>query len=153
MVLSHSYYIHFSLNHFYFSNITIDFSMQLTYVFNKWSTSKTIELKKGERAFLLGINFTPSEIIHSPNSTETIPFNDQKSVEICDKCDQINDEESTPANKSEKMLKIYTNTLLFTYRKNFLPLLDDVKKDQLTKIYTSDSGWGCMIRAGQMIFA
>ncbi|EAS07796.2 peptidase family C54 protein (macronuclear) [Tetrahymena thermophila SB210] len=54
--------------------------------------------------------------------------------------------------KSKQILQIYQNTILFTYRKNFYPLLKDKINDP-QKNQTSDAGWGCMIRAGQMIFA
>ncbi|KAL4445539.1 hypothetical protein ABPG74_004613 [Tetrahymena malaccensis] len=56
--------------------------------------------------------------------------------------------------KSKQLLKIYQNTILFTYRKNFMPLIKDKKNGLDPSInLTTDAGWGCMIRAGQMIFA
>lgn len=39
--------------------------------------------------------------------------------------------------------------LYYSYRKNFNPLINYKNKG----IYTSDCGWGCMIRSSQMIFA
>ena len=51
-------------------------------------------------------------------------------------------------NEKEKLLKNLGKIIYFSYRKN-LPLF----KNSHNKKYTSDSGWGCMIRCGQMIMA
>lgn len=41
-----------------------------------------------------------------------------------------------------------------TYRKNFPALLSDLNlKNQKMSDYISDTGWGCMVRVGQMAFA
>ena len=49
--------------------------------------------------------------------------------------------------QDENLLNILKNIPWFSYRKNFNQIKD---KDE---IYTSDAGWGCMIRASQMILA
>ena len=49
--------------------------------------------------------------------------------------------------QDEKLLNVLKNIPWFSYRKNFNQIKD---KDE---IYTSDAGWGCMIRASQMILA
>ena len=49
--------------------------------------------------------------------------------------------------QDEKLINILQNIPWFSYRKNFNQIKD---KDS---IYTSDAGWGCMIRATQMILA
>lgn len=54
----------------------------------------------------------------------------------------------------KRVAAIISSTILFTYRKNFIPLLYDldirrlsiISKEHLNLI--SDSGWGCMVRAG-----
>jgi hypothetical protein len=51
-------------------------------------------------------------------------------------------------NEKEKLLKNLGKIIFFSYRKN-LPLF----KNSHNKKYTSDSGWGCMIRCGQMIMS
>ena len=49
--------------------------------------------------------------------------------------------------QDEKLINILMNIPWFSYRKNFNQIKD---KDS---IYTSDAGWGCMIRSSQMILA
>ena len=49
--------------------------------------------------------------------------------------------------QDEKLINILQNIPWFSYRKNFNQI-----KDKET-IYTTDAGWGCMIRASQMILA
>ena len=49
--------------------------------------------------------------------------------------------------QDEKLINRLKNIPWFSYRKDFEQIKD---KD---KIYTSDAGWGCMIRASQMILA
>ena len=49
-------------------------------------------------------------------------------------------------NNKNALINKLTKILYITYRKNF-PIIFDNKQ----KKYTSDSGWGCMIRCGQMI--
>ena len=49
--------------------------------------------------------------------------------------------------QDDNLLNILKNIPWFSYRKNFNQIKD---KDE---IYTSDAGWGCMIRASQMILA
>jgi len=50
-------------------------------------------------------------------------------------------------NSNDKILYEIGKVLLFTYGKNF-PKIENKKNK---KTYTSDSGWGCMVRCGQMI--
>ena len=57
---------------------------------------------------------------------------------------QIFDEKFTDHNKLINRLK---NIPWFSYRENF----QQIKQKEI--IYTSDSGWGCMLRSAQMIFA
>ncbi|CAK59164.1 unnamed protein product (macronuclear) [Paramecium tetraurelia] len=47
--------------------------------------------------------------------------------------------------KKEIIQQIYSRTIWFTYRKNFPQILNSQQ--------TSDAGWGCMLRSGQMIWA
>lgn len=54
-------------------------------------------------------------------------------------------------NKIEEFLKDFQSVIWCTYRRNFPRILSKVKG--LTEIYTNDTGWGCMIRATQMMFA
>ena len=49
--------------------------------------------------------------------------------------------------QDERLINILQNIPWFSYRKNFNQI-----KDKET-IYTTDAGWGCMIRASQMILA
>ena len=46
-----------------------------------------------------------------------------------------------------QILEILSNIVWYSYRKNFTELIFD------NKHFTSDAGWGCMIRAGQMILS
>lgn len=45
------------------------------------------------------------------------------------------------------------NTIWMTYRYNFKPLLRDICTQDQIHLLQSDSGWGCMVRTGQNIFA
>ncbi|CAD8095647.1 unnamed protein product [Paramecium sonneborni] len=47
--------------------------------------------------------------------------------------------------KKELIQQMYSRTIWFTYRKNFPQILNSQQ--------TSDAGWGCMLRSGQMIWA
>lgn len=49
--------------------------------------------------------------------------------------------------QDEKLINILKNIPWFSYRKNFNQIIEN------NVIYTSDAGWGCMIRASQMILA
>ena len=49
--------------------------------------------------------------------------------------------------KDEKLINKLQNIPWFSYRKNFNQIKDK------ENVYTSDAGWGCMIRASQMILA
>lgn len=57
----------------------------------------------------------------------------------------LDDERSLNLNAYEKFKKDFCSRICFTYRTGFPPLLN-------TNL-TTDRGWGCMIRSGQMIFA
>ncbi|KAL4491249.1 hypothetical protein ABPG72_021635 [Tetrahymena utriculariae] len=85
-------------------------------------------------------------------SKETFQTQDAFEQEDYDDKD-FQETENQMKEKSKQMLKIYQNTILFTYRKNFQPLLKNKTNIDLSKKLTTDAGWGCMIRAGQMIFA
>ena len=50
--------------------------------------------------------------------------------------------------KQEELLNKLKNIPWFSYRENF-----DQIKDEQNVIYTSDAGWGCMLRSSQMILA
>ena len=76
-------------------------------------------------------------IFSSSNNINDTPTELEKEIQIFD----------VKFNKHEKLLNKLKNIPWFSYRKNF----DQIKgKD---KIYTSDAGWGCMIRASQMILS
>ena len=76
-------------------------------------------------------------IFSSSNNINETPIELAKEIQIFD----------VKFNKHEKLLNKLKNIPWFSYRKNF----DQIKgKD---KIYTSDAGWGCMIRASQMILS
>ena len=49
--------------------------------------------------------------------------------------------------QDEHLINLLKNIPWFSYRKNFTKIKDN------DKIYTSDAGWGCMIRSSQMILA
>ena len=48
-----------------------------------------------------------------------------------------------------KLIYSIAKILYFSYKKNF----PKIKNSNTNKIYTSDKGWGCMIRCGQMILS
>ena len=48
------------------------------------------------------------------------------------------------------LLKHFESIIWFSYRRNF-PILKPIDKNRGT--YISDTGWGCMIRAGQMMLS
>ena len=50
--------------------------------------------------------------------------------------------------KNEKFISKISKIFFFSYKKNFYPI-----KDKYNRTYTSDSGWGCMLRSSQMIFS
>ena len=76
-------------------------------------------------------------IFSSSNNINETPIELAKEIQIFD----------VKFNQHEKLLNKLKNIPWFSYRKNF----DQIKgKD---KIYTSDAGWGCMIRASQMILS
>ena len=76
-------------------------------------------------------------IFSSSNNINETPIELAKEIQIFD----------VKFNKHEKLLNKLKNIPWFSYRKNF----DQMKGK--TKIYTSDAGWGCMIRASQMILS
>jgi hypothetical protein len=54
----------------------------------------------------------------------------------------------------EEVQKVFKNIILFTYRKDFVSPLESInKKSGKPKMLSSDFGWGCMIRWGQMMLA
>lgn len=59
--------------------------------------------------------------------------------------------ESDEGDKSKDIVASFSNILWFSYRKNFPKLIH--KKLPATESYISDTGWGCMIRVCQMMFA
>ena len=76
-------------------------------------------------------------IFSSSNNINDTPTELAKEIQIFD----------VKFNQHEKLLNKLKNIPWFSYRKNF----DQIKGKN--KIYTSDAGWGCMIRASQMILS
>ena len=76
-------------------------------------------------------------IFSSPSNINDTPNELAKEIQIFD----------AKFNQHEKLLNKLRNIPWFSYRKNF----EQIKEKD--KIYTSDAGWGCMIRASQMIVA
>ena len=58
-------------------------------------------------------------------------------------------QESHQKELNDQLQRAFGSIIWFTYRRNF-PIL---KPQNTTKNYISDTGWGCMIRAGQMMWA
>lgn len=56
-------------------------------------------------------------------------------------CEKSNDAATTPSCK--RFLEAFTDLLWFTYRKDFSAIENTT--------FTSDAGWGCMLRSGQMV--
>lgn len=54
-------------------------------------------------------------------------------------------------NTVEEFYKRFKRIIWCTYRRNFPKLLSKIKS--IEEIYTNDTGWGCMIRASQMMFS
>ena len=76
-------------------------------------------------------------IFSSPNNLVNISQNLNKQIQIFD----------TKYSNQEDLLNRLKNIPWFSYRENF----EQIKDEQ--NIYTSDAGWGCMLRASQMILA
>ena len=76
-------------------------------------------------------------IFSSSNNINDTPTKLAKEIQIFD----------VKFNQHEKLLNKLKNIPWFSYRKNF----EQIKGKN--KIYTSDAGWGCMIRASQMILS
>ena len=76
-------------------------------------------------------------IFSSPNNLVNIEQKLAKEIQIFD----------VKYTKQEELLNKLKNIPWFSYRENF----DQIKENQ--NIYTSDAGWGCMLRASQMILA
>lgn len=51
----------------------------------------------------------------------------------------------------EEFIKRFRGVIWCSYRRNFPRILGKVKG--INEIYTNDTGWGCMVRATQMMFA
>ena len=64
---------------------------------------------------------------------------------------EIDNDSKDKAQKFEEVRVRFSKIIWFSYRKNF-PKLNH-KKLPRTESYISDTGWGCMIRACQMMFA
>jgi cysteine protease ATG4 len=50
--------------------------------------------------------------------------------------------------KNEKFISKISKILFFSYKRNFYPI-----NERNNRTFTSDSGWGCMLRSSQMIFS
>lgn len=50
-------------------------------------------------------------------------------------------------------MKMYQSVIWISYRSNFPIILHDELEELPRSDYISDTGWGCMIRVGQMAFA
>ena len=78
-------------------------------------------------------------IFSSSNNLNNTPETLAKEIQIFD----------VKYSKHEILISKLKNIPWFSYRKNF----EIIKEKDKDEIYTSDAGWGCMLRVSQMIFA
>lgn len=75
--------------------------------------------------------------------SKQIDYNSVKKIHIFSTLFDLNNE-----TQKCNFMKTVSDITYFSYRKNF-PKIENVKNNSF---YTSDCGWGCMIRSSQMIF-
>lgn len=93
-------------------------------------------------------NSITSSLINIKDSLMYNYFSFNHAYDMFNKPIQLFDKHFLP-NQKGKLIKYLNLLFLMTYRSNFVPLLNQETK----QIYTSDCGWGCMIRCGQMMLA
>lgn len=95
------------------------------------------------------INFNLNDLKYNSDVTSRLNKNDIYIFHKCFKCVKNNLPET--ANQTKRKFQCKLNKILyFCYRKNFPPI-SSIKNPKST--YTSDTGWGCMIRCSQMMVA
>ena len=120
-----------------------NFDRKNTYKSNMSLPSDSIKNMSFWQAIKLKLSNIKNQIIFNYNIFSA-PYNLEYSSSKLEKEIQIFDTKYTD---HEKLLNQLKNIPWFSYRKDFDQIVDE------DNIYTSDAGWGCMIRASQMILA
>ena len=131
------------------TNHTENSEQKTTRILINLASSLFIKKKESSYDFIQICKFIKTRInvkelktmIESSQKNFSYLFNKSKSIMLYNKTYSINEIEKL----SHKLNKI----IYFCYRSKMPP----IKIEKSKKYFTSDSGWGCMIRCGQMIFA
>ncbi|EAR87942.2 peptidase family C54 protein (macronuclear) [Tetrahymena thermophila SB210] len=117
-----------------------------------------LEEQKREQTFMekmhdLGTNFLFN--VSSWSFKSSAPFKKEDTVYMQGR--NMNENKETYEKNYKEVLENFYNIIWITYRKNFPALLNMIDKanlkNQKMSEYISDTGWGCMVRVGQMAFA
>ena len=95
-------------------------------------------------SFSSGISNLKNRFLYNPiiSTNSVVYYNNLKYIRLFDQT-FVDDEIKS------KIVDMYMSTvILMTYRSNFVPINTSSRKE-----YTSDCGWGCMIRTSQMMLA
>ena len=116
---------------------------------NKTNQTQFVDISNALRIINDSIVFNLTDLKTIPDLNSKLQ---KRNIHIYNKCFQcIKNLPQEISNQTKTKLQSKLSKIIyFCYRKNFLPIYSN-KSSKTT--YTSDSGWGCMIRCSQMLVA